>query len=527
MASAVKMTPILCAALCAAASYYVVPHLSPAGALRGVLVSLGAAACLTGFLQTLLLERAFFSHVKDGEDKQNAMRTIDNWVIDDHMRVAQIYVIAATLGFFTGFTSGRPLPVNTGLPPSNIRGIYGVMQDDPRVLANERGTRGMGTITVRRTRGINATEASASGAVSVFFLEDAIPRLKEFGRGGEVYLEGEFLTDAAQASLFRARSVHIVQPAPKIERFRTGLRLVIAERFSRYRWGGLALALLFGIKDSLDSTLSKQYQAAGCSHVLALSGMHLAVVSAVIAFFLKKPLGLKVAALLGAIFITGYIFLVGDMPSLNRSAIMYLLGTATLLFSLPNNTLSILGMAFIIQIIMQPASGASLSFILSYLALAGILALSEPVYALFRGKLPDFLGQSLAASIAAFLATAGVSATFFGVINPFGVIAGLVVVPLTTVFMLGSMLTLALAFTAPVALTWVGAALSIFYQGLERVVSWAAIPPGVKAHPAPVLLASLAIIALVFGVQRLRMRFCLRVLHSGARSGEKRSHAIA
>ncbi|MDR2784075.1 MAG: ComEC/Rec2 family competence protein [Treponema sp.] len=518
MVNAVKITPVLCAALCAAISYYTAPYLPPAG----VLVPLGVAACLTAFFETLSCGRAFLFRVKDGEDTQDAMRKIG-----DCIRVAQLYVIAATLGFFTGFVSGRPFLVNTGLPPSTIRGIYGIMRDDPRILANERGTRGMGAIAVRWTRGVDATEASASGVVSVFFPEDAIPRLKEFGRGGEVYLEGDFLTDSDQASLFRARSVHVVQPAPKIERFRTGLRLTIAERFSRYRWGGLALALLFGIKDSLDSTLSRQYQAAGCSHVLALSGMHLAVVSAVIAFFLRKPLGLKAAALAGVVFIMGYIYLVGDMPSLNRSAIMYLLGTGMLLFSLPNNTLSILGMAFIIQIIMQPVSGTSLSFILSYLALAGILALSEPVYAIFRGKLPDFLGQSLAASIAAFIATAGVSAAFFGVINPFGIIAGLVVVPLTTAFMLGSILALVLVFIAPAALMWFDGALSLFYQGLERVVSWAAIPPGVKADPVPVMLASLVIIALIFGVQYLRMRFCLRALRSGVRSAERGFHAVA
>jgi competence protein ComEC len=249
--------------------------------------------------------------------------------------------------------------------------------------------------------------------------------------------------------------------------------------------------------------------------------MHLAVVSAVIALFLRKPLGLKAATLAGAVFIVGYIYLVGDMPSLNRAAIMYLLGAATLLFSLPNNTLSILGMAFIMQIVIQPASGTSLSFILSYLALAGILALSEPVYALFRGKLPDFLGQSLSASIAAFLATAGVSAAFFGVINPFGIVAGLVVVPLTTMFMLGSMLALALAFTAPVTLRWLDVALSFLYQGIEHLVSWAAIPGGLKAGPVPVLLASLGIIALVFGVQRLRTRSFLRILR------ERGAHAAA
>ncbi|MDR2792661.1 MAG: ComEC/Rec2 family competence protein [Treponema sp.] len=537
MVNGIRITPVLCAAFCAAVSYYTAPYLSPAAAFQSILALLGGTVCLTGFLRALLSGQAFLFRVQGGEDKKAVMRRKTG----DRIRTAHIYVIAAALGFFAGFAAGRPFPIHTGLPPANITGIYGVMRDDPRILTNERGTRGMGSVAIRRAiGGAGKTEASASGTVSVFFPESAIPRLKEFGRGSEVYLEGDFLIHGkgkntaeensaeAEVSLFRAHSVHIVQPAPDIEQFRTGIRLTIAERFSQYRWGGLALALLFGIKDTLDSTLAKRYQAAGCSHVLALSGMHLAVVSAVIAFLLKKPLGLKAAALAGAVFITAYVYLVGAMPSLNRAAIMYLLGAITLFFSLPKDTLSLLGMAFLLQIGVQPAAGYSLSFILSYLALAGILALSGPVYTVFRGRLPDFLGQSLAASIAAFLATAGVSAAFFGVIKPFGIIAGLVIVPLTTVFMIGSLAALALVFIAPSAPAWFDTALSLFYQGLESAASWAAIPPGIKIdRPVPVLLASFAIIALVLGAHYMRtrcarMKLCLRRAAAGERiAGER------
>jgi competence protein ComEC len=204
------------------------------------------------------------------------------------------------------------------------------------------------------------------------------------------------------------------------------------------------------------------------------------------------------------------------MPSLNRAAIMYLLGMVVLLGFLPNNPLSILGMAFLLQIIAQPVSGISLSFILSYLALAGILVLSGPVYNLLRGKLPDFLAQSFAASIAAFLATAGVSAAFFGVIKPFGVIGGLAVVPPTTLFMLGSMLALAVAFIAPTALPYLGKVLSLFYQGLEHLVSWASIPPGIKTPDSiPVLSVSLLLIVLIFFAQYAQMRFCIQLGERG------------
>ncbi len=273
----------------------------------------------------------------------------------------------------------------------------------------------------------------------------------------------------------------------------------MADTFAPYNWGGFALALLFGIKDKLDSELSSQYRDAGCSHILALSGMHLAVISGVIAFLLRKLLGFKAAAIAGAALICGYICLVGSMPSLDRAAIMYLIGTITALGFLPNKPLSALGMAFLLQIIIQPASGSSYSFILSYLALASILVLSAPVYDLFRGWLPTCIAASLSASIAAFLGTAAVSAAFFGVLKPFGIIASLVLVPLTTIFMLCSMAALALAFAAPSVLSVFGKALSLLYTTIEHAVSWAALPPGLAvSHPAPALAISAGLAVILF-----------------------------
>jgi competence protein ComEC len=116
----------------------------------------------------------------------------------------------------------------------------------------------------------------------------------------------------------------------------------LIRRFDNYSWGGLALALLVGIRDSLDSNLTRQYRDAGCSYVLALSGMHLAVLISIISFFLKKPLGLKKAAIAGAAVILLYCFIVGPMPSLDRSLLMYLLGVLAVLGALPKEPISLL-----------------------------------------------------------------------------------------------------------------------------------------------------------------------------------------
>jgi competence protein ComEC len=402
------------------------------------------------------------------------------------------YSAAFALGLVLGLGSGGAVPreIRLGLPAEDITGISGILLDDPRTLA---GGRGMGALSLRTAAGRGGIRSSAGGEITVFFPGETAPRLKEFGRKSLVYVEGLMISGEAgtrfsggENRLFRASSVHIVKPSPALEQFRTGLRMEIGRRFGAGDWGGLALALLFGIRDNLDTGLAGLYQKAGCSHILALSGMHLAIISSLIAFCLKKPLGLRAAAVAGAVFIVFYVFLVGSQPSLNRAVLMYLLGTLAVLGALPKNPRPLLGLAFLLQIILWPASGLSISFILSYLALAGIFALGEALHEIFRGKIPELVLQPLAASVGAFLATAGVTAFFFGALRPIGIPAGLVIVPLTSLFMAASMCWLALDLIFPPLALFLGRGLALLYQLMDLLVSLAARLPGISV-PRPML----------------------------------------
>jgi competence protein ComEC len=400
---------------------------------------------------------------------------------------------ALAAGFSLGFTAriAVPGPPQFGIRQGEITGLTGTLKDDPRGLA---GGRGMAYLDLEQAAGKDGLRSSAGGEVLVFFPEEAVPRLRDFGRLSRIYIEGAFLPSKTGSPVFRTAGVHVMEAPPPMERLRTGIRLNIIGKFSPRKWGGLALALLLGVRDSLETELAASYREAGCSHVLALSGMHLAIVSSVIAFLLKKPLGIKAAAILGAVFILLYTALVGVQPSLERAALMYLLGTLTILGAFPRRASALLALAFVIQICINPASGDSISFILSYLALAGILALGEPVKGLFRGVLPDALSRPLSASLGAFIATAAVSAVFFGVLYPVGIIAGLVVVPLTTVFMVAAMAYLAAAFLLPPLTGPLGTALSFLYEALSRIVGWAGRVPDVEAaNPHAVLIASIAV----------------------------------
>jgi competence protein ComEC len=386
--------------------------------------------------------------------------------------------------------AGRiPGPPDLGLPTGNVSALEGVLLEDPREIT---GGNGMARLELRQawTRADTAiggagVRSSARGMVTAIFPGGRLDDLKEFGRKCAVYLEGAFIPARSGESgpgMFRALGVHVVSPAPPLERIRTGLRQNLVSLLSRpdnQSWGSLSLALLLGVRDNLDSGLARSYREAGVSHVLALSGMHLAVLSALIAFLFKPVFGLRWAALIGALFIAAYVFLVGSQPSLDRALIMYLLGALAIVCSLARNPVSLLNLAFIAQIMWQPESGIAVSFILSYLALWGILHLGVKIAGLFRGRIPPVLLQGLSASLGAFIATASVSAANFGALQPAGILTGLVIVPLTSLFMVLTIVYLALVSFLPFPAQLLGLGLSVLYKTLNVLVDISAGFPGI------------------------------------------------
>ena len=417
-----------------------------------------------------------------------------------NFHILGILVIAAAVGFTLGIASRRSAndTVHTGIPMDRVIALSGILREDPRSLQSGSG---LGILEIRECIAHDGLRASSKGRVSVFFPAESIPRLKEFGRGSELYIDGT-LSSGSRGIVFNARSVHVVKAAPAAETLRTGLRVTLLEKFqnrndAKYTgsaapvWGSLASALLLGIRDNLDIDLLDAFMKSGCSHILALSGMHLAIISGVLSFIIRRPLGIRGASLAGAVFITAYVFIAGSQPSLVRSAIMYLIGALAIWGFLKTRALSLLSMALIIQLIVQSETGISLSFILSYLALAGMLTLGETLRGLFRGRLPELVNGSLSASLGAFVFTAPVVVFYFGSLKPVGIIAGLIIAPLSSVFMVLSLGALAAAFLPLPLWSFFDLLLTGLYRVMEFTVSLAGRVPGFSfSNPVPVLVVS-------------------------------------
>ena len=473
-----RITPLLCAALGTTVGFYFLFHCAKPVIAAVVLLSLALFNLLTVMSSLNTQSRA--------------------------LKLYSLCTAALIVGLALGICAADlgQNKVSFGLPDNKITAIEGTLLEDPRIIS---GGKAIVMVTLRSCAA-GSTRASGRGEVAIFISAENADRLKSFGRGAVVFAEGSPRLNEKGSWSLSAKSLHVVKAPPPIERLRTNIRLNLIRRFGGKQWGGLALALLLGIKDNLDTELAVMYRNSGLSYILALSGMHLAILAALITFLLKKPLGLKASAICGAAIILLYCFLVGSMPSLNRAAMMYILGVLTLLGALPKKPLSILSLSFIIQIIATPSAGNSISFILSYLALIGILIIGKALYSLLAGKAPDFLLQPLALSCGAFLATAGVCGSTFGLLAPVGIITGLVMVPLTTVFMIGSIIWLALDFLSLSAL--LNLPLSVLYRVMEVIASVSGKVPGISAGALSIIILSL-VLSLLIVVFEYRRRLSL------------------
>jgi len=472
------ITPLFCAAAAAAAGYYVLFYAHFAVTITVILIAM-AALCLFRVLSSL-----------------NALQA-------RKLRIPAFCAAAFAAGLVLGICAANAghNEIKLGISQDKITAVQGVLLEDPRLLS---GGNVMASISLRKCFGSSIREnvrVSSSGKITVFFPRGSAEKLRGFGRGTEIFTEGTLRSTERGLSI-SAQSLHIIKPASAIERMRTGIRLNLISRFEGKIWGGLALALLVGIRDNLDENITLMYREAGLSYILALSGMHLAIIAAIIAFLLKKPLGFKAAAIAGAVIISLYCLFVGPMPSLVRSAIMYLLGILTILYALPKKSMLILSLSFLIQIIITPSQGNTISFILSYLALIGILITSRQLNSLLAGKVPNFILQPFSMSFGAFTATAGICSFTFGTIAPVGIIASLAVIPLTTVFMTGSIIWLvldlfSLSFILSYPLSWI-------YRLMEITASLSGNIPGISANPAVVLSLSILLILTITVLEQRR-----------------------
>jgi competence protein ComEC len=248
--------------------------------------------------------------------------------------------------------------------------------------------------------------------------------------------------------------------------------------------GALAGGLLLGTRSSLPDDFRDALKRSGTSHIVALSGANITIVTSFIIllfqFFTRRP-----RLILSGAAIILFVIMTGASSSVVRAAVMGCLLLLTGLWGRPSNALNILLLAIVIMTAINPAIlQYDVGFQLSLAAVVGILWLA-PILANKLLRLPRLLNDVLSQTIAASLLTLPLLVYNFAGVSFVGLLANLLVVPVVPIAMLTSFISLVAGLIIPPLATVTGLLAWPALHWIVWAVRWTANLPLAFTETAP------------------------------------------
>jgi competence protein ComEC len=265
--------------------------------------------------------------------------------------------------------------------------------------------------------------------------------------------------------------------------------------------GGLAAAILIGLRDRVDKNVAAAFTAAGVSHIVAISGWNIAIVAATVAALIRGRMTRRRRAVVTILAIVAYTLFAGASASVLRAAVMAGVALAAAESGRGSRVMVGLAWAVALMILIAPPVVADVGFQLSAAATAGLVEWATPLtkwLTLRVPRVPAALRESLGVSLAAQAATLPIALLTFGRLAIIAPAANLVAVPLVPPVMAAGAVAFvagwAAALGAPASVAGLLAIpAALLLSVLIAVVAAAASVPGANqtlAFPANVAAAA-------------------------------------
>lgn len=247
--------------------------------------------------------------------------------------------------------------------------------------------------------------------------------------------------------MHKAQSIPLLlKPKILANNFKTALDLKLQD-------SGFIKGLLFGDTSDLSIYIKQDFQKAGLSHVLAVSGMHIGFIVLLFLTLFGKRFGMIIACIALVFFVP----MTGASPSIMRAVIMYLVSVGGFYLRRDHSLLHSLCFALIILLFINPYSIQSLSLQLSFLATLGIILINKTLQTFFikpfnRLNLSKILKHIvfaitgvLSCSISACLFTAPILLINFGYVSIASTLANVLTIGVFSVLFISGLLLCILA----------------------------------------------------------------------------------
>lgn len=266
-------------------------------------------------------------------------------------------------------------------------------------------------------------------------------------------------------------------------------------------------AMTLGDRSRLSAELKDDYSISGGAHILALSGMHLAIIFMVLTLVLgvrqrRNSWRYFISAFVLLMAIWSFVVLVGMTASVVRSAVML---TFLIFFQMLNRkavTLNTLAFTACVLLMIQPMSLFDVGFQLSYVSVASILIFYQPLYSIFCNtstqnqtgtvRFGRALWGTLAVSLAAQIGVAPLIAHYFGRFPVYFLFTNLAVVMLAPLIIYGALFFWAFAWQPSLQAIF-AKLISLLTDGLNGILHFIASLP--CASIEPITLNTIGVIA--------------------------------
>lgn len=228
------------------------------------------------------------------------------------------------------------------------------------------------------------------------------------------------------------------------------------------------ISILLGDKSFLGSEVKQNLNAAGLAHILALSGLHVAILFSIL-MILLFPLSLigkhKLRRILALLLIWVYVGLTGWNPSTVRAGIMTTFIILAFVLERKNSALNSLFAAVFIIILIYPLSIWNVGLQFSFLSVATILIFTNRLNPVDHHSHPKtyYLSNLILITTVASLSTWILTAYYFKSISILFLPANILLLPLLPLFIAGGAFYL-LLLVLGLNFDLLGKFLDIFYQ---------------------------------------------------------------
>jgi competence protein ComEC len=310
--------------------------------------------------------------------------------------------------------------------------------------------------------------------------------------------EGEYV--------FLKKEQHNYRLARFISQLRQYIVSCLHETISDKNAVGLAAALLIGYKQELDPVLNQLYSNTGVVHIIAISGMHLALIGWLLQQIFSPFQKNRITQLLSQFLIIAVIWLfsllAGATPSVLRAALSFSIATAGIFFERKPNSLNSLFAAGFFLLVLQPLWVWDLGFQLSFLAVLSILLFGKPLQRI-SNDVPKWLNpplQLMAITTAAQVLTLPLTLFYFHQFPASFLVSNLIAIPLSTCILYVLIAIFGFGFIPSIGLV-LGQSVTYLIQLMNQLIQWIEKLPGFIwtqlywTVPETVLLTSLLLAA--------------------------------